>query len=139
MTLPPDLQDALAPDYQLERELGGGGMSRVFLARERRLDRAVVIKVLPADLMSGAARARFEREIALAARLQHPHIVPLLAAGQAGAMPWFAMPFVDGQSLRSLVDRGELPIPHAVRILRNVASALAYAHERGIVHRDIKP
>ena len=114
-------------------------MSRVFFAREVALDRAVVIKMLPPEYAAGVSTARFQREIATAARLQHPHIVPLLAAGQAGDTPWFAMPYVEGQSLRRLLERGELPIPQTVRILRDVASALAYAHEHGVVHRDIKP
>ena len=94
---------------------------------------------MPAELVAGVSVARFAREIALAARLQHPHIVPLLGAGHAGDTPWFSMPFVEGQSLRAVLAKSELPIPQTVRILRDIASALAYAHERGVVHRDIKP
>jgi serine/threonine-protein kinase len=134
------LQTSLGSAYVLERELGGGGMSRVFVAREVALDRQVVIKVLPPELAASVNVERFRREIALAARLQHAHIVPLLTAGEANGLPYFTMPFIDGESLRSMLDRtGELPIVTAVRYLREVASALAYAHANGVVHRDIKP
>jgi len=134
------LQASLGPTYVLERELGGGGMSRVFVAREAALDRQVVIKVLPPELAASVNVERFRREIALAARLQHAHIVPLLTAGEANGLPYFTMPFIDGESLRSTLEHtGELPIVTAVRYLREVASALAYAHANGVVHRDIKP
>ena len=124
----------------LERELGGGGMSRVFVAQETDLGRRVVIKVLPPDLAAGLSIDRFRREIQLAASLQHPHIVPLLAAGQAGDLLYYTMPLVEGESLRAKLAReGELPIPESVRILRDVADALSYAHRHGLVHRDIKP
>jgi serine/threonine-protein kinase len=115
-------------------------MSRVFVAVEVALDREVVIKVLPPELAAGVSTERFKREIHFAARLQHPHIVPLLAAGVAAGLPYFTMPFVDGESLRSrLAKRGEMPVAEAVRVLREIASALAYAHAHGVVHRDIKP
>jgi eukaryotic-like serine/threonine-protein kinase len=134
------LQASLGDAYQLERELGGGGMSRVFVATEHALGREVVIKVLSPELSESLNVDRFRREIQLAARLQHPHIVPLLAAGEADGVPFFTMPFIQGESLRARLGRdGELPVTEAVRILREVASALAYAHARGVVHRDIKP
>jgi eukaryotic-like serine/threonine-protein kinase len=134
------LQPYLASQYRLERELGGGGMSRVFLADEIALGRKVVIKVLPPEMVSGVNQDRFRREIQLAARLQHPHIVPLLAAGAAGDLLWYAMPFIEGESLRvKLARAGELPVAETVHILREVADALAYAHGQGVVHRDIKP
>jgi eukaryotic-like serine/threonine-protein kinase len=139
-TLREHLQQTLGASYALERELGGGGMSRVFVATDAGLNRQVVVKVLPSESPGQLSNDRFRREIAIAARLQHPHIVPLLAAGEVDALPWFTMPFVAGESLRVRLARdGELPIPEAVRILREVASALAYAHANGVVHRDIKP
>jgi len=134
------LQDTLRAMYTLERELGGGGMARVFLARELALDRLVVVKVLPPEMAAGVNLERFRREIQLAASLQHPYIVPLLAAGQAGDLFYYTMPFVEGESLRARLARdGVLPIGETVRILCDVADALAYAHARGVVHRDIKP
>lgn len=134
------LQAALGDDYHLERELEGAGMSRVFVARERALQRTVVIKVLPPDLAAGVNVDRFRREIQLAAQLQHPHIVPLLAAGEEDGLLWFSMPFIEGESLRhALLNRGQLSPRDVVRILHDVVDALAYAHARGIVHRDIKP
>ncbi len=126
--------------YRILKELGGGGMSRVFLAQEARLSRQVVIKVLPPEMGAGVNADRFEREIQLAARLQHPHIVPLLTAGVSGDLLYYIMPFIAGESLRlKLAREGELPIHEAVRILREVVDALAYAHRSGVVHRDIKP
>jgi serine/threonine-protein kinase len=134
------VQEAVGSTYHIERELGGGGMSRVFVATETVLGREVVIKVLAPELAEGLNVERFRREIQLAARLQHPHIVPLLAAGEAGRLPFFTMPFIQGESLRARLARGgELPIGDAVRLLREVATALAYAHAHGVVHRDIKP
>src|SRR5690348_14687791 len=115
-------------------------MSRVFVAVETALDRKVVIKVLPPETAAQVSLERFKREILLAAKLQHPHIVPLLTAGESNGLPYFTMPFVDGESLRvRLARHGELPVNQAIRMLREIASALAYAHEHGIVHRDIKP
>jgi serine/threonine protein kinase/tetratricopeptide (TPR) repeat protein len=134
------LQTTLGDAYQIERELGGGGMSRVFVATETSLGRRVVVKVLPSELAAGVSIDRFRREIALAASMQHPHIVPLRAAGASAEPLWFTMPYIEGQSLRARLARGgELPIAEAVRILREVADALAYAHRHGVVHRDIKP
>ena len=115
-------------------------MSRVFTARETALGRTVVVKVLPPELAAGVSIERFKREIALAARLQHPHIVPLLSAGEMDGVPYFMMPFVTGESLRARLARhGELPTSESLRLLREIASALAYAHQSGVVHRDIKP
>jgi tetratricopeptide (TPR) repeat protein len=134
------LQSSLGTQYRLERELGGGGMSRVFLAEESALGRKVVIKLLPPELAAVLSADRFQREVRLAAALQHPHIVPLLAAGSAGDILYYTMPFVEGESLRARLAREhELPVPEAVRLLREVVDALAYAHRQGIVHRDIKP
>ena len=134
------LQQSLGDAYRLERELGGGGMSRVFLALETALGRQVVVKVLLPELAASVSVDRFRREIQLAAQLSHPHIVPLLAAGDASGLPWFTMPYVTGESLRNrLLRDGELPIIDTIRILRDVASALAYAHAQAVVHRDIKP
>ena len=134
------LQTSLGANYTLERELGGGGMSRVFVAIEKTLGRTVVVKVLPPELAHAVSIERFRREIAMSARLQHPHIVPLLTAGEAEGLPYYTMPFIDGESLRARLARvGELPLVDIMRILRDVTGALAYAHEHGVVHRDIKP
>ncbi|CAN5336199.1 hypothetical protein BH09GEM1_BH09GEM1_27150 [soil metagenome] len=134
------LQRTLGTAFTLERELGGGGMSRVFVAEEVGLSRRVVIKVLAPELGAGIDVERFRREILLAATLQHPHIVPLLSAGAGEGMLYYTMPFIDGLSLRSrLASGGEFAIPDASKILREVADALAYAHRHGVVHRDIKP
>ena len=135
-----DLQSALGAAYTLERELGGGGMSRVFLAEEARLGRKVVVKVLSPELAAGVSADRFEREIKVAAQLAHPSIVPVLTAGDANGLPYYTMPFVQGKSLRAhIAAEGRLPLPEVASILRDIARALAYAHEHGIVHRDIKP
>ena len=133
------LQGALGATYRLERELGGG-MSRVFVAEDIRLGRKVVLKVLPPEFVGGVNIERFEREIRLAARLQHPHIVPLLAAGSVGDLPYYVMPYIEGESLRARIEReGELPLPEVLRLLKEVLDALQYAHLHGVVHRDIKP
>ncbi|HUR96283.1 MAG TPA: protein kinase, partial [Gemmatimonadales bacterium] len=117
-----DLEAALADGYAIEGELGGGGMSRVFLATERALRRQVVIKVLAPELARGVSADRFRLEIQVAASLQHPHIVPLLAAGEAGGHLYYTMPFIAGESLRvRLVREGELPIPAALHIIRDIA------------------
>ena len=133
------VQNSLGASYTIDRELGGGGMSRVYVAHDATLRRDIVVKVLPPDLVAGVNVERFRREILMAAGLQHPHIVPVLASGETDGLPWFTMPFVQGESLRERLKRGPLPIQEVVNVLREVAKALAYAHERGVVHRDIKP
>lgn len=134
------LRQTLGSSYTIERELGGGGMSRVFVAEETALGRKVVIKVLPPELAAAVSLDRFKREIQLTAKLQHPNIVPVLTAGETNGLPYYTMPFVVGESLRARVVRdSELPVNDVVKILRDVLAALAYAHENGIVHRDIKP
>ncbi|HET9452893.1 MAG TPA: serine/threonine-protein kinase [Gemmatimonadaceae bacterium] len=140
MNLGQQLQNTLGSAYTLDRELGGGGMSRVFVAEERRLNRKVVIKVLSPELAAGVSAERFEREIQLAASLQQANIVPILAAGDTEGLPFYTMPYVEGQSIRSrLSATGALPVADVIGILRDVAKALSYAHDRGVVHRDIKP
>ncbi len=137
---PERLQAALHDQYVIERELGGGGMSRTYVARETALDRRVVLKVLPPDLAATVSHERFRREILTIASLQHPNIVGILTTDEVEGLPYFTMPFVDGESLRLRLERqGPLSIAQTVTILRDVARALAYAHERGVVHRDIKP
>ncbi|HEX7919123.1 MAG TPA: protein kinase, partial [Gemmatimonadales bacterium] len=134
------LQAALGTTYRIERELQGGGMSRVFLATEVRLNRSVVVKVLPPDMAMAVQSERFEREIQVAASLQHPHIVSLLTAGSHDDLAWYIMPFIEGESLAAKLEReGALPVHEALRILRDVLDALTYSHSRGVVHRDIKP
>lgn len=133
------LEAALGARYAIRADLGGG-MSRVFLADERALGRRVVIKVLGRELTDAAAAERFRREVLLSAQLQHPHIVPVLSAGDMDGVPYFVMPFIEGESLRHRVDRhGRLGLSETLRALRDVAAALAHAHAHGIVHRDIKP
>ncbi len=133
------LDQALSGTHSIERELGGGGMARVFVATERALGRQVVIKTLPDEGWSASSAQRFRREILTAAQLQHANIVPVLAAGDAEGMPYFTMPLVDGASLRERLARGPVPLAEAVGILRDVARALGAAHARNVVHRDIKP
>src|SRR5512138_42441 len=133
------LQSALAGRYRVERELGAGGMATVYLARDLRHDRDVAIKVLHPELAAALGAERFLAEIKTTARLQHPHILPLLDSGDAGGL-YYVMPYVSGDTLRSRLDReGQLPVDEAVRIAREVADALAHAHAAGVVHRDIKP
>ena len=134
-----ELQGALGEAYTIERELPRGGMSRVFLAGENALGRKVVIKVLAPELAATLSAERFKREIMLAARLQHPHIVPLLHAGQAGTSLYYTMPFVEGESLRERMSGRRMELAEVARILEEVASALGYAHAQGVVHRDMKP
>ena len=134
------LQAALGSAYAIERELGGGGMARVFVATERAFDRPIVLKVLRPEIAEAVSIERFRRETQLAARLQHPHIVPLFGGGEAGGFLYYTMPLVEGESLRArLVAERQLPVAEALRLTREAAEALAYAHARGVVHRDIKP
>jgi TolB-like protein/tRNA A-37 threonylcarbamoyl transferase component Bud32 len=139
-SLQEQLQAALGEAYHVEREIGVGGMSTVFAAVEKSLARRVAIKVLQPELVAELSIDRFAREVRLAAQLQQANIVPLLSAGEAGGFSYYTMPLVDGSSLRGRLASG-VPIPHseAVSILKDVARALAYAHQAGVVHRDIKP
>ena len=134
------LQATLGRGYTLERELAGGGMSRVFVAHERALGRRVVVKILPPDMARDVSVERFRREIQLAAGLLHPHIIPLLSAGDADGLPYYTMPFIVGESLRLRLARDwRLAPDEAIQLAREVAMALDYAHRQGIIHRDIKP
>jgi serine/threonine-protein kinase len=134
------VQANLGAAYTVERELGGGGMSRVFVAHDATVGRSVVLKILPPELAAGVSRERFQREIHLATQLQHPNIVPVIGTGEANGLPYYMMPFVDGESLRDRLRRQlQLPVDEAVRIACEVAQALDYAHDHDIVHRDIKP
>jgi Tol biopolymer transport system component/tRNA A-37 threonylcarbamoyl transferase component Bud32 len=134
------LKAALAGRYTIAKEIGAGGMATVYLAEDARHHRKVAVKVLRPELSASLGAQRFHREIEVAAGLQHPHILPLLDSGEADGFLYFVMPFVDGESLRErLAKHGELPVHEAVRILIEVVDALAHAHSRGVVHRDIKP
>ncbi|HTK42470.1 MAG TPA: serine/threonine-protein kinase, partial [Gemmatimonadales bacterium] len=134
------LAAALRDRYTLERELGRGGMATVYLAQDLRHDRPVALKVLMPELAASLGAERFQREIKLAARLQHPHILTVLDSGEAAGQLWFTMPYVEGESLRDRLRRErQLPVEDALRITREAAQALQYAHEHGVVHRDIKP
>lgn len=134
------VQAALGDAFRVESELGGGGMSRLFLATEASLNRRVVIKLLPPDLASEVSAARCKQEMEFAARLQHPHILPILAAGAREGLLYYIMPYVAGESLRGRLEReGRLSVADATRLLAEVADALAFAHGLGIIHRGIKP
>ncbi len=134
------LKAALAGRYEIERELGRGGMATVYLAHDVQHDRPVALKVVLPELAASMGNERFQREIRLAARLQHPHILSVYDSGEAAGQLWYTMPFVEGESLRDrLLRETQLPVEEAVRIVREAASALDYAHRHGVVHRDIKP
>ncbi len=134
------LKAPLSDHYDLERELGAGGMAIVFLARDVKHDRQVAVKVFRPELASSLGSERFLREIKIAAKLSHPHILPLYDSGEAGGFLYYVMPFVEGESLGDRMEREQmLPIDDALQIAREVADALNYAHARGLVHRDIKP
>ncbi len=133
------LQSALGTNYTVEREIGGGGMGRVFRVHDEALGRSVVVKVLPPDDGAEVSAERFKREIQFIAQLQHANIVPLLTAGDAGGVPYYVMPFIDGESLRARLARESIPIQEILALLKDVGRALLYAHDRGVVHRDIKP
>src|SRR5215210_6936530 len=134
------LQFALADRYRVEHEVGAGGMAIVYLAQDLRHERRVAAKVLRPELAAVIGAERFLAEIKLTAHLQHPHILPLFDSGEANAFLFYVMPFVEGESLRSRLNREkQLPVADAVRIATEVASALDYAHRHGVVHRDIKP
>ncbi len=135
-----DLKAALQGRYEIERELGHGGMATVYLANDIRHHRQVAVKVLRPDLAAALGPERFLREIRIAANLTHPHILPLHDSGEAEGFLYYVMPYIKGQTLRDRIDKeGELPIAEAVRIIRQVTDALAFAHSQGVVHRDIKP
>jgi hypothetical protein len=135
-----ELAAALGSQYEIVRLLGRGGMGAVYLAREPFLDREVAVKVLPAELASGDARERFLREARTAARLSHPHIVPLHTFGQSGDLLFYVMGFVDGEPLEARLRRvGKLPADEARRIIDELSDALHYAHQMGVIHRDVKP
>jgi serine/threonine-protein kinase len=135
------LQSSLGSGYRLSRELGGGGMSKVYVADDPTVGRRVVVKVLSPDLAAGVNVERFKREIQVAVSLHHPRIVPVFSAGQSGGdLLYYTMPFIEGETLRALMDRArQLPIERAIAIAHDVADALHYAHAQNIVHRDIKP
>jgi len=134
------LRDSLAPHYDIERQIGAGGMARVFLAVEQHPHRRVAIKVIAPELSNRLLRERFIREVDLSSKLSHPHIVPIFSAGEAAGLFYYVMPYVEGESLRQrLLRERRLPLEAALHITRDVADALAFAHAQGIIHRDIKP
>src|SRR5213594_1191522 len=134
------LQAALADRYAIEHELGRGGMATVYLAQDLKHRRLVAIKVLKPELAAALGPERFLREIETAARLNHPHILPLHDSGEAEGFLYYVMPYAEGESLRERLEReGQLPLDEALRIAREVASALSHAHSHDVVHRDIKP
>ncbi|MDQ2768549.1 MAG: serine/threonine protein kinase, partial [Gemmatimonadota bacterium] len=134
------LQSALGDAYTVERQLGHGGMATVWLVLDRKHQRHVALKVLHPELAASLGADRFQREIEVAARLQHPHILSVHDSGNANGLLWFTMPFVEGETLRARIEReGQLPVTESIRITREASQALQYAHDHGVVHRDIKP
>jgi eukaryotic-like serine/threonine-protein kinase len=140
MTTPAQLSAALADRYRIERELGQGGMATVYLAHDLKHDRNVAIKVLKPELAAVLGADRFVVEIKTTAALQHPNILPLFDSGEADGFLFYVMPFIDGETLRSKLDREtQLGVDESVCIACDIADALDYAHQRGVIHRDIKP
>jgi eukaryotic-like serine/threonine-protein kinase len=140
MTAPASLAEALAGRYRLEHQIGRGGMAVVYLAHDLRHDRPVALKVLRPELAAALGSERFLREIRLTARLDHPHILPVLDSGEDRGVLWYTMPYVRGESLRDRIAReGRLPLDEALRITAEAGRALNYAHREGVIHRDIKP
>jgi serine/threonine-protein kinase len=133
------IQNHLGTTYAIQTELQGGGMSRVWIADDTQLNRKVVIKVLNPALAATVSIQRFQREIMVVAKLNHPNIVPILSAGEVDGLPYFIMPYIEGESLRGRIVRGPLSLRETVAILKDVTRALAYSHSQGIVHRDMKP
>ena len=134
------LKAAVADRYRLERELGAGGMATVYLAHDLKHDRAVALKVLRPELAAVLGAERFLAEIRISARLDHPHILTLIDSGQSDGFLWYVLPFVRGESLRERLEREhQLPIPEALAITTQIATALDYAHRQGVIHRDVKP
>jgi len=135
-----EIQSALGGRYDIRSHLGSGGMADVYLAHDGRHGRDVALKVIRAELAAAVGAERFLREISITARLTHPHIRPLLDSGDAGGRPWYAMPFVRGETLRERIQReGPFNLEEALRITQELADALDYAHREGVVHRDVKP
>jgi serine/threonine-protein kinase len=140
MSTADSLQAALSGRYVVERELGRGGMATVFLARDLRHARAVAVKVMLRDLVAPSFAERFLYEIRFAARLTHPHVLGVHDSGEADGLLYYVMPYLEGETLRARLTReGALPLTDTVRLLRELADALAYAHAQGVVHRDLKP
>src|SRR5881398_3127430 len=134
------LRARLAPSYDVEREIGAGGMARVFLAVEQHPHRRVAIKVLDPEVSTRLLRERFIREVDLSSKLSHPHIVPIFAAGEVDGLLYYVMPYLEGESLRSRLQRAPRPgLEETLHVARDVADALGYAHAQGVIHRDIKP
>jgi len=135
-----ELRAALSGRYEIDKEIGQGGMATVYLASDVRHHRQVAVKVLRPDLAAALGPERFLREIDIAANLTHPHILPLHDSGEADGFLYYVMPYIKGHTLRDRIEKeGELPVSEAVRFIREVTDALAFAHSQGVVHRDIKP
>src|SRR5213595_156604 len=140
MSTPTQLSTALAGRYEIEREIGAGGMATVYLARDVKHDRRVALKVLTPELGAVLGAERFLSEIRVTANLQHPNLLPLFDSGEAAGLLFYVMPFVEGESLRARLAREkQLPVSEALRVATSVASALDYAHRHGVIHRDLKP
>ena len=138
--VPQALSESLAGQYRIDRVLGSGGMATVYLAHDVRHDRQVAVKVVKPEIVATVGADRFINEIRTTAHLKHPHVLPLFDSGSAVDALFYVMPYIDGESLRSRLRReGQLPLTDTMTILHEVADALAYAHEQGVIHRDIKP